>query len=249
MPPNEREKLMAVIMDRLAEKFGNHAILKGGMELRLLDCQRLTNDLDYVFIPFSSKNEIKDSILCVLREIPGMEVSLSVHSTCIRYLVSNDATQVQVEVNVANECSSDVLTTGTFAALYGLQPKLIRGMHLECALSHKLAAWNERRLIRDLFDAAFMKSTLGIAPDRDTLRQRLTKVIARDRKMKLKHSMSLEIFINELEIAAVALDQNAVEKELRDYFDPTQLPGLALKIKAGIRDIIDLLRKRENHQS
>jgi hypothetical protein len=32
MPPNEREKLMAVIMDRLAEKFGNHAILKGGME-------------------------------------------------------------------------------------------------------------------------------------------------------------------------------------------------------------------------
>jgi hypothetical protein len=93
-----------------------------------------------------------------------------------------------------------------------------------------------------------MKSTLGIAPDRDTLHQRLTKVIARDRKMKLKHSMSLETFINELEIAAVALDQNAVEKELRDYFDPTH-PGLALKIKAGIREIIDLLRKRESHQS
>ena len=61
--------------------------------------------------------------------------------------------------------------------------------------------------------------------------------------------MSLEAFTHELEIAAVALDQNAVDKELRDYFDPSQLPGLALKIKAGIREIIDLLRKRESHQS
>jgi hypothetical protein len=38
------------------------------MELRLLDCPRYTNDLDYVFIPFASKKEVSKILadaLCV----------------------------------------------------------------------------------------------------------------------------------------------------------------------------------------
>jgi predicted nucleotidyltransferase component of viral defense system len=54
----DTESRMVWIINQLADKFGNHAILKGGMELRLFDCPRYTNDLDYIFIPFASKNEI-----------------------------------------------------------------------------------------------------------------------------------------------------------------------------------------------
>ena len=45
------EALRVWIINYFSEKLGKHAILKGGMVLRILDCPRYTNDLDYVFIP------------------------------------------------------------------------------------------------------------------------------------------------------------------------------------------------------
>lgn len=48
---DDSEGLMVWLMNYLADTFGHSAILKGGMELRLLYCPRHTNDIDYVFIP------------------------------------------------------------------------------------------------------------------------------------------------------------------------------------------------------
>lgn len=42
----------------MQEDFKNHAILKGGMVLKLLGSTRKTLDLDYTFVPFKSKKEI-----------------------------------------------------------------------------------------------------------------------------------------------------------------------------------------------
>ncbi len=39
------------LIHRISDEFEDHAILKGGMELRLLNCPRSTNDLDYIFVP------------------------------------------------------------------------------------------------------------------------------------------------------------------------------------------------------
>ena len=56
------EELLAWIIDFFAISFGNSAILKGGMSLRLLHSPRFTNDVDYVFIPFDSKKDVKQII-------------------------------------------------------------------------------------------------------------------------------------------------------------------------------------------
>jgi len=44
------EDLMLFLINLFGEKYPQSAILKGGMALRLLDCPRFTNDLDYIFI-------------------------------------------------------------------------------------------------------------------------------------------------------------------------------------------------------
>jgi predicted nucleotidyltransferase component of viral defense system len=243
---DDTEGLMVFIMELFAEKFGNHAILKGGMELRLLDCPRSTNDLDYVFVPYGSKNEIKKMILSALQKVPGLDVEHTVHSTCIRYIVARGTTRVQIEANAATDCKSEALSTASLANARNLQPQIIRVMSLDCALSHKLAAWNERRLIRDLYDASFMKNTLGVSPDMDTLRQRLRFIHRRNTK-NFKTEMSLADFIETLETAIGLLDQKSVEAELGDFFAPGQLPGLSMKIRVGIENILSFLKQQDEN--
>ena len=45
-----KEALLAWIVDFFSTSFGNSAILKGGMALRLMHSPRYTNDVDYIFI-------------------------------------------------------------------------------------------------------------------------------------------------------------------------------------------------------
>lgn len=52
---NSTEELLSWIVNFFAIHFGNSAILKGGMSLRLMHSPRYTNDVDYIFIPFDSK--------------------------------------------------------------------------------------------------------------------------------------------------------------------------------------------------
>ena len=60
------EELLAWIIDFFATCFGNSAILKGGMSLRLLHSPRYTNDVDYVFIPFDSKKAYSTSDILLI---------------------------------------------------------------------------------------------------------------------------------------------------------------------------------------
>jgi len=62
-----QEHLLVFVMDRLAECLTTHAILKGGMVLRLTNSPRATNDLDYVLVPFKSKKDIVDLVLGCLK--------------------------------------------------------------------------------------------------------------------------------------------------------------------------------------
>ena len=68
---NTVEELMLFIINLFGEHFPQSAILKGGMALRLLDCPRFTNDLDYVFIPYKSKNDIVDDVCKLLDSVDG----------------------------------------------------------------------------------------------------------------------------------------------------------------------------------
>ena len=57
------EKLLAIIVEKFSQRFGKKAVLCGGMALRIMGSARYTNDLDYLFVPFKSKNEIVSILL------------------------------------------------------------------------------------------------------------------------------------------------------------------------------------------
>jgi hypothetical protein len=54
---NEVEQLLVEVMDVIARRFDKRAVLRGGMVLRVLGCERMTNDVDYVFVPYASKKD------------------------------------------------------------------------------------------------------------------------------------------------------------------------------------------------
>ncbi|MDO8461725.1 MAG: nucleotidyl transferase AbiEii/AbiGii toxin family protein, partial [Deltaproteobacteria bacterium] len=149
------ESLRVLIINHLGKRLGDHAILKGGMVLRLLDCPRYTNDLDYIFIPFKSKKEIAPMIEEALKELGGIKVHHRFHSTNVRFdvLLKNafGTFKTQIEANVASDCATQPMTTGDFARQFQQSPQIIRVVRFDVMLANKLAAWNERHLMRDLY--------------------------------------------------------------------------------------------------
>ena len=73
-----QQSLMVWLINYLADSFGNSAILKGGMELRLLDCPRFTNDIDFIFVPYSSKKDVSKIVLETLKKVPGLNMKIKI---------------------------------------------------------------------------------------------------------------------------------------------------------------------------
>jgi predicted nucleotidyltransferase component of viral defense system len=239
------EGLMVWLMNYLADTFGNSAVLKGGMELRLLDCPRHTNDIDYVFVPFSSKKDIGEQILRALRQVPKLRVEHSINSKCLRCICEFQGIRAQIEVNVAEQCESQELTTATLARAHNQQGRIVRGMRFDVALAHKIAAWNERGLIRDLYDCAFMADILSVCPHRDTLERRLAKSEIRTGRITKRIPMGIPDLISKLKETLTSLTHQAVEQQLQDFFFPEQLPGIEKKMRIGLRKLLDSLEELE----
>lgn len=149
------EKLLFEIIDCFQKHFGKRAILRGGMVLRILGCERFTNDADYTFVPYKSKNEIVDDVLASLQTLPGVSLEHSMNSKCLRVKIRRDPVAVQVEIKVAKEETVMVLSNKRLADEMGMPARLLPVVDLSIALADKLAAWNERRLPRDLYDIHF----------------------------------------------------------------------------------------------
>lgn len=238
------ESLMVRIMNHFAEVFGPEAVLKGGMALRLLDCPRFTNDLDYVFVPHSSKKEIAPRVLKALQALAGVTVTHAINSKCLRCLVADGAARVQVEVQVAERCATTELTTIRLAHAHRQQGRIIRVMSFESALAHKLAAWNERRLLRDLYDAYFLSTVMGIQPDFDVLTRRLESVERRGSGGNRKRRMTLAELAAALKRETTELTQSGLEEELRDLLAPEQLAGLAMKLRISLFNLCERLEQQ-----
>jgi predicted nucleotidyltransferase component of viral defense system len=235
----ETEALMVRLINLLADAFPGKAILKGGMELRLLNCPRFTNDLDYVFIPFASKKDIAGPVVDALRKDPALTIEHSMHSTCLRIIASTALARVQIELSVAQECKSQEITTADLARVYHLQGRVIRAMSLDVALAHKLAAWVERNLMRDLYDVYFMRELLGVLPDKMTLSHRLAKIKYQVARKRGPQSMTLPQFAQCLREYAQHIDLKMVHDGLADIIDKSELPGLDFKIRKAIIGIAE----------
>jgi predicted nucleotidyltransferase component of viral defense system len=237
--PNDIQNLMIDSMHAIADAFGNHAIIKGGIALQLLDCPRSTNDIDYVFIPYKSKKDILAKTVAALSAISGANVHHSINSKSLRCLVERTGISVQIEINVAQECPSMAVSSGAISKSAGKQGHIVRIMEPSAALAHKCAAWNERGLMRDLYDVYYLATILGTHINTKILADRLAKV--EPRRSGKPYVMSLGDFAAKLKKAALDLNQTELESELRTILPPADLPGLALKIRAAMMKTVEEL--------
>lgn len=239
--PATQDALFLWVMHRFAEVFEDHAVIKGGMALRLLDSPRSTMDIDYVFVPFSSKKDIVDQIEIVLSEIEDAKVSIVLHSKTLSADLLVDRAAIKIEANVASECDAIPMATGGFANSVGQPSQIVRIMDPAQALAHKIAAWNERRLWRDLFDCYFLASRAGAFPDLATLDLRLEKIQSRLPRLRKIRSMSRKHLVDELQQAVSDLSDADLAQELTGILPPEELAGLALRIRAAVERITTYL--------
>ncbi len=239
--PATTEAVFLWIMHRFAEVFSDHAILKGGMAMRLMDSPRSTTDIDYVFVPYASKKDIQNKIGQVLAEIEGADVRLELHSKKLRAEITIDQAAIQLEANVAQVCNGIPMSTGGFARSLGQPPRIVRIMSLDWALAHKLAAWNERRLLRDLYDCYFYSARLGETPADEVLDSRLARVESRIPRLARLKCMSRTELATELRAEASALTQERLHTELGALLPAEELAGLAARIKAAVVRIAERL--------
>ena len=237
--PATPDRLFLWVMHRFAEVFEQHAILKGGMALRLYDCLRSTTDIDYVFVPFESKNEIKDRIEAVLGELEEADVEIRLHSKMLRATVQIDDARIQIEANVSPGQPSTAVPTGDFAIRQGQPSRIVRVLAPSVALAHKLAAWNERRLARDLYDVYFLAGRLGELPDLDVLDARLAKVESRLPALKKRKRMTRQELASDLNAALEGLDEKAVQQELAAVLPPDELNELIPRIRGAVNKLIE----------
>lgn len=237
------ESVFVWLMHRISEKFADHAILKGGVSLRLVDCPRSTNDLDYVFVPYSSKKEILGGIEEVLAGIPNAKIDKVMSSKALTVTIEVGGISLQFEANVSRECRSTAMSTSALARRVNQLGRIIRIMSFDVALSHKLAAWNERRLLRDLYDVYFIYQIIGEKPDRDTLLSRLDRIEGSIPKLKKKKKMNLEEFLSELRDGIEGISEKALRDELSPLLDQDELVGLDKRLKVALNRLIDYISK------
>ena len=144
------EALLAWIVEFFSTSFGNSAILKGGMALRLMHSPRYTNDVDYIFVPFDSKRDVKDIVEKALSQVNGLRYESSMNSKALRILLTYGGQSAQIEINVEKGCPSIPMSSALLSASHGRPTRILRIMEPSISFAHKIAAWNEREPIRHI---------------------------------------------------------------------------------------------------
>jgi predicted nucleotidyltransferase component of viral defense system len=226
------EELLAWVINFFADEFGNNAVIRGGMALRLLNSPRYTNDIDYIFVPFKSKNELKSLIEKKLSDVNGPEFSISLNSKVMVVNINYRSQSCQVEISAKNECESLAMSSSAVASPYGMPSKIVRIVEPSAAFAHKIAAWNERELLRDLFDVYQYKAMLKVKPKLEILRQRLAKPRSYPNVNPAKDLMELK---EKILTAAGNLSEQDVQ-ELKPLLPEAELAGLHIRIAVAQRE-------------
>lgn len=112
-------------------------------------------------------------------------------------------------------------------------------MAVDRALAHKLAAWNERRLLRDLYDVYYLAVRLGAVPELAVLQQRLQQVESRLPALRRRRTMSLAELLAALQAAVAALDEESLRDELAPILPADELAGLILRLRGGVVKVVE----------
>jgi len=232
---NKEQALLAKILDLFARKFDKNAILRGGMVLRILGSQRLTNDLDYVFVPYKSKKDILPEILNCLKSIEGATVDYTLNSKCLRVVVTADQATIQIEAKVAMDIKTSTTSTKLFSPEFNLPQRIIHVVDYSVAMANKMAAWNERRLIRDIYDIWFFIQ-MHIGPDIATLESRLqspsySRLVPRTDYFK---GTTVGEFYDFLRARVALLSDKEITEAMSDYLPREETTGLGMMFRAAM---------------
>ena len=233
------EALLAWIVDFFADKFGNSAILKGGMSLRLMHSPRYTNDVDYIFIPFDSKKDAKSLVEGALSQVDGLKFESTMNSKALRIVVDFGGQSAQIEINTEKECPSIPMSSSLLTTPYGRPARIVRIMEPGVAFAHKIAAWNERELMRDLYDIYQYESLFRSSPRMDILLQRLKK--ARSYR-NIVAAKSQEALVEKMRRVADNMAEDSFA-ELIPLLDSTELAGLSFRMRPAIIALCDKMEK------
>lgn len=233
------EALLSWIVDFFAQKFGNSAILKGGMSLRLMHSPRYTNDIDYIFIPFDSKKDAKTLVEDALSQVEGLSFNTTMNSKALRIIVDYVGQQAQIEINVEKECPSIPMSSSLLSTPYGYPARIIRVMEPGVAFAHKIAAWNERELMRDLYDVYQYESLFKAVPQMEILHKRLK--CARSYK-NIVAAKDLQALVEKMRKCAEGLTEGSFE-ELVPLLDSVELAGLSFRMRPSILALCDKMTK------
>lgn len=241
--PASNDGLFLWVLHSFSEEFERAAVLKGGIALRLLDSPRSTTDIDYVFVGYGSKRDVAQVVEQVLNDLEDARVEVGVHSKMVRATLELDGAAIQVEVNVAPSCPTVTLATGEFARRLGQPSQVVAVMGFDAALSDKLAAWNERRLVRDLYDCVFLRSRLNAQLDEERLAARLLRVQSRRPELRNRKQMSRGELASELRTATAALNDEAVSAELSPVLPANELIGLVPRMRSVLMGLVEELEE------
>ncbi len=231
----KEQKLLAQVLDLFSQKFDKRAILRGGMVLKVLGSPRLTNDLDYVFVPYKSKNDIVDDIISCLKTITGATVTHSLNSKCLRVLLTVEQTTIQIEAQVAMDINMSTVSTKLFSSQFNLPPRIIYVTDYTIAMANKLAAWNERRLIRDIYDIWFFLQ-MDIKPDIATLEKRLQKPCY-SRLVKYDdyfRGNGCNDFFDFIRQKVSCLSNDDITDAMSDYLPPEETTDMSMLFRAAL---------------
>lgn len=230
----QEQELLARVLDLFAQTFDKRAVLRGGMVLRVLGSPRFTNDLDYVFVPYKSKKDVAKQVIDCLKTLEGARVDYSLNSKCVRVVLSKDEATIQIEIKVAMEMKTAIASTKLFSTQFNIPQRLIRIVDYPVALANKMAAWNERRLIRDIYDVWFYLQ-MQIEPDVAVLEKRLRKPSYSRLIRKSDHfpGKTASEFYDFLRTKVAQLTEKDIQNELADYLPPEEIDGLAMLFRAA----------------
>lgn len=94
--------------------------------------------------------------MSVLDDIDGLTYEHSMNSKCLRIRVQYGELSTQIEANVAEEFPATSVSTATVSRQQGMLGRVVQVASYDVSMANKLAAWNERALVRDLYDLYFL---------------------------------------------------------------------------------------------
>lgn len=225
------ERLLVRLLHHLFEQMPTQIVLKGGFVLRLLECERKTNDIDIVLVPFTSKRAAAPLLEEALASFPCDKTSTHIHPTAVRVLVHDGDLVAQVEASIAENCPSVPMSTASLAALHHELPRIIRVMRFDVALSNKIGAWLERGLYRDLYDIFYWSGIQKATPHMPTLEGRLAKLKPRK---GLPKSCTMHQLSQRLEETARSLQEAPLRQELTSTLPESEFAGLVPRMRGAL---------------